>query len=95
MESEFVFTPQKGEMKPLETKQITIQFYPQGCREVRTYFELLVGDGGESRFVSRVYVCTDAVSVSHICLCCIDAVSVSRARLYRCYLQHNFGYCIA
>lgn len=45
--SEFVFTPSVGEIEPLASKKIKIQFTPTAIKSVKRVFEVTVEDGNE------------------------------------------------
>lgn len=53
--SEFIFTEEKGELRPLETRKVNVDFFPQECKSVRTFFELTVSDGGQPRYTITTY----------------------------------------
>lgn len=46
-ESELTFYPSSGELRPLESGSVDVQFQPTSCRSVSTFIELLVEDGNE------------------------------------------------
>ena len=43
--SEFVFEPAGGELRPLESKKVTVTFQPLTPRSVRRVIEITVEDG--------------------------------------------------
>ncbi|KAK2147788.1 hypothetical protein LSH36_535g01010 [Paralvinella palmiformis] len=52
-ESEFSFSPECGELRPLETMAVTVTYKPKTCKTVRTVFEVQVEDTSESAILVR------------------------------------------
>ena len=53
-DSEFVFEPSFGEIKPLETKKVKVIFRPTKCQSLRSIFEVRVEDGNDRSVVKGI-----------------------------------------
>ncbi len=46
-ESDFIFSPNNGELRPLEEFEVFVMYNPRKCCSLRTVFELSVVDGNQ------------------------------------------------
>ncbi|XP_033743778.1 deleted in lung and esophageal cancer protein 1-like isoform X2 [Pecten maximus] len=70
--SEFVFTPESGELSPLEQKTITIEFIPTAVKTIKRVFTVKVVDGSECNIGATAEVQEPQVCLSSCEVCMED-----------------------